>query len=80
MPLSGLFSEPTYWFAGKIHPHALHLSVELEGMFAHLSAVARLFEPAEWRGGIEHIECVNPNDTRMDLLREAVGAHDVPRP
>src|ERR671917_485253 len=74
LPPSSLLVEPADGLAGEIDPDALDLRVEVEGVAAHLAAVAGLLEAAEGRGGVEHIEGVDPDDAGLDLLGEAVGA------
>src|SRR5215210_4547116 len=77
---SALLVKPADGLAGKIDPHALDLRVEVEGVAAHLAAVAGLLVAAEGRGGVEHVVGVNPDHAGLDLPGEAVGARDVARP
>src|SRR6185436_16778693 len=47
---------------------------------SHLSPVPRLLITTEGRRCIEHIERIDPNNSRFDLLREAVRTRDVSGP
>src|ERR1044072_1200855 len=75
-----LFSEPANRAPGKVDPNALHLRVKIERVAAHLAAIARLFITTEGTRCMKHVESIDPNHTRLDLLRKTVRARDVPGP
>src|ERR1041384_5630959 len=66
--------------AAEIDPDALHLRVKVQRVPAHLAAVARLFISTKGRRCIEHVESIDPNNTRLNLFRETMRARDVPGP
>src|SRR5256885_5715748 len=49
-------------------------------MTSHLAPVARLFVTTKRRRCIEHVEGIDPNNTRLDLFRKSMCARDVARP
>src|SRR5215213_2053744 len=75
-----LLPVPANRLAREVNPDALDLRVHLQRVLAHLAAVAGLFEAAEGRGGVEHIEGVDPDGPGVNLPGEAVRADDVARP
>src|SRR6266571_1521397 len=80
LDVNNLFPKPPDRFARQIDPHALHLRIEFQRVLAHLAAITRLLVTAKWRRGIEHIEGIDPDNARLDLLCKAVRARDVARP
>src|SRR6266404_3272102 len=75
-----LLPKPTNRLARKIDPDALDLRIEFERVLAHLTAIARLLVSAKWRGGIEHVVGIDPDDAGLHSFSKAVRACDVARP
>src|SRR5436305_4168450 len=75
-----LFAEPADGPAREVNPDALDLRVHLQRVLAHLAAVAGLLVAAEGRGRVHHVVGVYPDDARLYLAGETVGARDVARP
>src|SRR5215216_5793094 len=75
-----LLPEPANRAAREIDPDALHLRVQIQRVPAHLAPVARLLITTKGRRCIEHVEGIDPDNTRLDLFRETMRARDVPGP
>ena len=75
-----LLSKPTNGLVRQIDPDTLDLGIKIERVPAHFATVARLFEAAKRRGGIEHIEGVNPDNSCFDVPGKTMSSRYVTRP
>src|SRR5574341_437741 len=59
------------------YPNGLHLSVKLNGLFAHLAAKAAFLVAAEGGRGVEMPVAVDPYRAGLDRVRQTVGFADI---
>src|SRR6516165_1466048 len=65
---------------GQLRPNSLELRVILKRVPGEVSSPAGLLVPSERSDVVELIKAIDPNDARLNLLRQRVGPGHVSRP